>query len=180
MRLILQIVEKVRHAVGPNYPVAIKLNATHPLEGGLSEADSLRTINALDQTDIDLIEASGGTYFPGGRAVSESSGGVPYFVKSAERARSVTDKPLMVTGGFKTIHQACEVIGPGINLIGLARALVLDSELPNGWLLGRTTGPGFPKFSNPPEGAATAWYTRHITGGRTRTVPPDTLRPNEQ
>jgi len=48
-------------------------------------------------------------------------------------------------------------------MIGLARALVLDTELPNGWLLGRTTGPGFPKFSNPPEGAVTAWYTMHIT-----------------
>ena len=51
-------------------------------------------------------------------------------------------------------------------MIGLARALVLDTELPNGWLLGRTTGPGFPKFSNPPEGAVTAWYTMHITARR--------------
>lgn len=149
MRLIFEIIEKVRHAVGPNYPVAIKLNATDQLEGGFSEFESLRTITALDQTDIDLIEISGGTYFPGAKAASDSSTGVPYFLQFATRARPLTGKPLMVTGGFKDIHQAIEAIDRGIDLVGLARALVLDPELPKSWRSGRITGPDFPKFSNP-------------------------------
>lgn len=164
MRLVLEVVDAVRDAVGPRFPVAIKLNATDQLEGGFIEDEALQVVRALEQTSVDLIDISGGTYFPGASSASDSAGGGPYFLEFAKRARSVTSKPLMVTGGFKTYAQAENAIADGhADVIGLARALVLDPALPNRWAAGENVDVPFPKFPTPPEGGITAWYSMRLT-----------------
>ena len=164
MRLLLEVIEAVRKAVGPEYPVGIKLNAADQLEGGFAEDEALEVIAAVDKTAIDLIDISGGTYFPGAASSSDRAGSGPYFLAFAGRAREKTKIPLMVTGGFKTLAQAESAIAEGkADLIGLARALVVDPELPSFWLAGQRSEPQYPRFKNPPEGGVTAWYTMQIT-----------------
>ena len=164
MRLLLAVVDEVRSAVGPGFPVAVKLNASDQLEGGFDQQDSYKVIAALDRTSIDLIDISGGTYFPGAKSASDSAGRGPYFVDFAERARQLTTKPLMVTGGFKTMQQAVDAIANrGIDVVGLARALALEPDLPNKWTAGSASAPDFPRFEDPPEGGVTAWFTMRLT-----------------
>lgn len=164
MRLLLEVIEAVRGAVGPEYPAGIKLNATDQLEGGFAEDEALEVIAAVDKTAIDLIDISGGTYFPGAASSSDRAGSGAYFLEFAGRARQKTNIPLMVTGGFKTLAQAeSAIFGGKADLIGLARALVVDPELPSFWLSGQRGEPPFPRFKNPPEGGVTAWYTMQIT-----------------
>lgn len=164
MRLLLEVVAEVRAAVDSNFAVAVKLNATDQLEGGFQEEEALNVIKALDKTDIDLIEISGGTYFPGAKSASDAQTSGPYFLPFSQQARLLTSKPLMVTGGFKNRDQACEALeSSGPDLIGLARAFVLDPDLPNNWLNNKTDTINFPRFSSPPEGGITAWYTMRLT-----------------
>lgn len=164
MRLLLEVVAAVRMAVGPEYPVGIKLNATDQLEGGFVEGEALEVVAALDTAGIDLIDISGGTYFPGAVSSSDRTGSGPYFLDFARRARAKTNIPLMVTGGFKTLMQAQNAIADGsADVVGLARALVVDPELPSYWLSGKRGELQFPRFENPPEGGVTAWYTMQIT-----------------
>lgn len=164
MRLLLEVIGAVRKAVGPEYPVGIKLNATDQLEGGFAEDESLEVVAAINKTGIDLIDISGGTYFPGAASSSDRAGSGPYFLDFAKRARAKTNIPLMVTGGFKTLAQAENAIADGTaDVVGLARALVVDPELPSFWLSGQRAEPQFPRFKNPPEGGVTAWYTMQIT-----------------
>lgn len=157
MRLLLEVIGAVRDGVGPEFPVGIKLNATDQLEGGFAEDEALEVIAALDKLPIDLIDISGGTYFPGAASSSDSSdraGSGPYFLGFAGRARARTSIPLMVTGGFKTLDQAESAVAEGTaDLVGLARALVVDTELPSYWLNGERAAPPFPRFKAPPEGA---------------------------
>jgi 2,4-dienoyl-CoA reductase-like NADH-dependent reductase (Old Yellow Enzyme family) len=164
MRLLLEVVDDVRGAVGPSFPVAIKLNATDQLEGGFENDDALQVISALNGTDVDLIDISGGTYFPGAKSASDNAGAGPYFTEFAKNARQRTQKPLMVTGGFKALQQAVDAVSSGAaDVIGLARALVLNPALPRGWQTGTMGDPTFPKFALPPEGGITAWYTMRLT-----------------
>lgn len=163
MRLLFEVITAVRAAVGPAFPVALKLNATDQLEGGFAPPEALEVIKALDQTSIDLIDISGGTYFPGAKSASDSAGGGPYFAAFSQSARAVTTKPLMLTGGFKTAAQAVAAITDGVaDMIGLARALVLDPDLPKAWQTGGADVT-FPRFTDPPEGGVTAWYTQQLT-----------------
>ncbi len=164
-RIVLEVIGKVRHAVGPSFPVGIKINSTDRLEGGLTEDDALEVVRLLDHTPLDLIDVSGGTYFPGAKASSEgSSDGGPYFLEFARRARGVTDVPLMLTGGFRRREQAVDAVASGdVDMVSLARAMVLDTRLPQVWLTEEGGDPDFPIFESPPRGGVTAWYTMRLT-----------------
>ncbi len=163
-RLVLEIISEVRRAVGPSFPIGIRINSTDKLEGGLTEDDALEVVRLLDQTSIDLIDVSGGTYFPGAKASSAGSSRGPYFLDFARRAKEVTKIPLMLTGGFKTREQAVDAVATGaVDLVGLARAMVLNPQLAEVWLTEEGGDPQFPKFNSNPPGGITAWYTMRLT-----------------
>ena len=163
MRLLLESIDATRAAVGASFPIAVKLNCTDQLEGGFDEEDALKVAAALDRSSVDLIDISGGTYFPGAKSASDRAGRGPYFIEFAKRARAVTTKPLMLTGGFKTRAQAENALtGGAVDVIGLARALVLEPALPNLWMANQKHEPVFPRFSDAPEGGITAWYTMRL------------------
>ncbi len=164
VRLVVEVIEQVRAAVGPGFPVAVKINSSDGIEGGLVAEDSLEMIKVLGGTSVDLIEISGGSYFPGAEKLSAQRRSGPYFTDFAREARNYTNTPLMVTGGFKTREQAATALQSGAaDLIGLARSLVLNPELPQAWLNGMSVQPEFPIFSDAPEGGVTAWYTMKLS-----------------
>jgi 2,4-dienoyl-CoA reductase-like NADH-dependent reductase (Old Yellow Enzyme family) len=164
MRLLLQSIEATRAAVGPGFPIALKLNSSDQLEGGFDEEDALRVVKALDRSSVDIIDISGGTYFPGAKSASDGAGPGPYFIDFAKRARLMTSKPLMLTGGFKTRAQAEDAVASGVvDVVGLARTLVLEPSLPDLWSADQKPEPVFPRFSDAPEGGITAWYTMRLT-----------------
>lgn len=164
-RIVREVIEGVRRAVGPSYPIGIKINSTDRLEGGLTEDDALEVVRLLDRTSVDLIDISGGTYFPGAKPSSEGSvEGEPYFLKFARRAREVTDVPLMLTGGFRRREQAVDALAGGaVDVVSLARAMVLNPRLAEAWLSEEGGDPQFPTFRSPPLGGVTAWYTMRLT-----------------
>jgi 2,4-dienoyl-CoA reductase-like NADH-dependent reductase (Old Yellow Enzyme family) len=163
-RTVIEVIHKVRSAVGPSYPIGIRINSTDQLEGGLSEADALEVVRQLDRTSIDLIDLSGGTYFPGAKASSDSAGKGPYFLDFARRAKQVTQLPVMATGGFKTRDQAVAAVASGaVDMAGIARALVLEPQLAAAWLSEAGRDPVFPRFESAPPGGITAWYTMRLT-----------------
>lgn len=164
MKLLLDTIDAIRARVGPRFPIAVKLNSSDQLEGGFEQDDGLDVVAALDRSSVDVIDISGGTYFPGAKSASDGAGKGPYFIEFAKRARAVTSKPLMLTGGFKTRVQAEEAVASGAaDIVGLARALVLDPSLPGLWKADQNPEPIFPRFADAPEGGITAWYTMRLT-----------------
>ena len=163
MRLLLEVVEAVRGTVAPAFVVALKLNSSDQLQGGLQPEDVLTVVQALDERGLDLIDISGGTYFPGAPSSSDRSSTGPYFLDFASDARRLTSIPLMATGGFKRRVEAEAAIASGaIDLVGAARALVLDRALASTW---EANGPDpvFPRFAAAPPGGVTAWFTMRLT-----------------
>ena len=164
-QIVLKILEEVRRAVGPSFPIGIKINSTDKLEGGLTEAEALEVVQIIDQSSVDLIDISGGTYFPGAKAISDAaSKSGPYFLDFARRARGNTSVPLMLTGGFERREQAVDALASGsVDMVSLARGMVLDPQLARSWLTETGGDPEFPKFEAPPRGGVTAWYTMRLT-----------------
>lgn len=164
-RIIGDTIAAVRNAVGPGFPIGIKINSTDKLEGGLTYAEALEVVRLLDKTSIDLIEISGGTYFPGAASSSDSASATgAYFSEFSRRAKGVTTVPIVLTGGIRTREQAVQALREGAaDAIGLARAMVLDPAVAIGWLDGASGGPAFPTFDAPPQGSITAWYSMRLT-----------------
>ena len=163
-KIIIDIINKVRSVVGEKFPIGIKINCTDQLEGGLTEQDALLAMDILDKTSLDLIEISGGSYFPGAKSSSDSVLKGPYFSEFAKKAKALTNIPVAITGGYKTREEVLTSLQSNAgDMIGIARALVLDPALVNNWLKNTNNKPHFPRFTAPPEGGITAWYTMRLS-----------------
>ncbi len=161
-QVMVDVVNRVRRDTGADFAIGVKINATDELEGGLTEPDALVAIEMLDRCGVDVIDISGGTYFPGAPSSSDRPAEGPYYADFAARARQATTAALMLTGGVKTRSHAISLLENGVDLVGLARTMVLNPDLPNDWL-GTGGDPTFPVFASTPPGGVTAWYTMRLT-----------------
>jgi len=140
-RFVLDVFAAIRSEVGKRFPVGIKLNSADFQRGGLTEEESLDTVRALADAGIDLVEISGGTYeapaMTGVHAKESTRQREAYFLEFAEKARVAVTVPLMVTGGFRTLRGMAEAVRSGaVDLVGLARPLAIEPDLPARLLAG--------------------------------------------
>lgn len=134
-RLLRTIIDETRKAVGPSFPISVKLNSSDFQRGGLTEEESLQVIKTLDDK-IDLLEISGGTYeklafFEGTgeeRVMKESTKQrEAYFIDFATKVRAVSKIPLLITGGFRSFgfcNQALE--NNELDFVGMARPFITN------------------------------------------------------
>ncbi len=147
-RFLLEIVQAVRAAVGPDFPISVKLNSADFQKGGFDFKDSLQVVKWLEAASVDLIEISGGTYEQpkllgvAGQEEEAVQNVAPstaareaYFVDFAKAMQAEVSVPLMVTGGFRTrdaMEQALEC--GAADVIGLGRPLCVDTDAPRALL----------------------------------------------
>lgn len=135
-RFLIEVVRAVRAAVGPGFPVSVKLNSADFQRGGFDSDESMAAVDALEAEGIDLLEISGGTYEAAAmfaeQAPRESTRRrEAFFLEYAEQVRARTRLPLMVTGGFRSRAAMEEALqGGAVDLIGLARPLAVTPDLP--------------------------------------------------
>lgn len=143
-RFLRTVYKATRAAVGPEFPVAVKLNSADFQKGGFTIEDSCRVAAWLEEDGIDLIELSGGTYeqmsFVNGTEEEQRESTVKreaYFLEYAREVRKAVSIPIMVTGGFRSVG-AMEraVTDDGIDCIGLARPLCVQPDAVKGMLEG--------------------------------------------
>jgi len=141
-RFLLEVLRAVREAVGPDFPVALKLNSADFQAGGFSHAESMLVIELLNDEQLDLLELTGGTYeqlsMLGARAEqgadqqplrASTAAREAYFALYAAAARRVARMPLLSTGGFRRRSSMVGALNDGTcDLIGLGRPLVTDPD----------------------------------------------------
>jgi 2,4-dienoyl-CoA reductase-like NADH-dependent reductase (Old Yellow Enzyme family) len=156
-RLLLAIVRQTRAAVGPNFPVSVKLNSADFQKGGFTEDESLQVIKWLEEAGIDLLEISGGNY-ESMEMVGVSNEGSPqperrastvareaYFVAFAAKVRPQIKIPLMVTGGFRSRAGMEAALSSGaVDLIGMARPFCAEPHIAAKLLSGELDEAPFP------------------------------------
>ena len=143
-RALLDAVAAVRKAVGPDFPVSVKLNSADFQKGGFDFEDSLQVVQWLEQAGVDLIEISGGTYeqpkLLGLQGMEEEEKQEvaestmvreAYFVDFALAMQKKVSIPLMVTGGFRqrlAMEQALE--SGSADVVGLGRPMCVMTDAP--------------------------------------------------
>lgn len=142
-RFLMEAVRRVRAAVGPTFPVSVKLNSADFQKGGFAFEDSLQVARWLEDAGVDLLEISGGSYEQ--PAMMDMDGMEPadrphvaastiareaYFVDFAKAMKAeLKTMPLMVTGGFRTRAAMDHALSTGsADLIGIGRPLCGDPD----------------------------------------------------
>ena len=123
-RLHCQVVAAVRKAVGPDFPIAVRLGACDYLEGGNTVEDAVGAAKILEAAGIDMLDISGGLC--GYRGFGSKEEG--YFGEEAAAIRSAVGIPVILTGGVRTPEGAERLLEEGkADLVGVGRAVLKDS-----------------------------------------------------
>jgi 2,4-dienoyl-CoA reductase-like NADH-dependent reductase (Old Yellow Enzyme family) len=138
-RLARRILKAVRDAVGPEYPIAAKLNSADFQKGGFSLEECIQVAQWLAEDSLDLLEISGGNYeqlsLMGVQPtdVRESTRKrEAYFIEYSKAIRSAAKIPIMLTGGFRSrdvMEQALQ--NDEVDIVGLARPFCTQTNLSN-------------------------------------------------
>jgi len=141
-RLCREVYRAVRGAVGADFPVMIKLNASDFLEGSTTEVDASFLASALAGDGIDCIEVSGGTPGSGdlgaARPKIEKPEDEAYFLEQAKIIRSAAPGvPLMLVGGLRSPGVMESILEAGVvDFFSMSRPLIREPDLPNRWRRG--------------------------------------------
>lgn len=141
-RFAIEIYRNMRQKTGPNYPIGIKINSADFQRGAFSEEESLEVIKMLADEGMDMIEVSGGTYEKAammGRALKKSSQErEAYFADFIVKARKVTNAPLLLTGGFRTVEVMAKAIeNKELDFVGIARPFAVNPFLAKELIAGK-------------------------------------------
>jgi 2,4-dienoyl-CoA reductase-like NADH-dependent reductase (Old Yellow Enzyme family) len=138
-RMVLEVLRSVRGAVGPDYPVLIKVNSEDFAEGGFSVEDMLELSAMLENARIDAIEMSGGTggeaskYQPVrfGTIAKENEA---YYRDAARRFKQRVRVPLILVGGVRSPEVAERLVTEGTaDYIAMCRPLICEPDLVKRW-----------------------------------------------
>jgi 2,4-dienoyl-CoA reductase-like NADH-dependent reductase (Old Yellow Enzyme family) len=132
-RIVLEVVRAVRAAVGPQFPVALKLNSKDFQDDGFGLEESAQVVAWLGDEGLDLLEVSGGTYEK--FAMMDGDGDSTrkreaFFLDYAQELRRQAKMPMMVTGGFRSrAAMNAALAADELDMIGLGRPTVMEPDL---------------------------------------------------
>ena len=137
-RLLLAITDAVREAVGPNFPVSVKLNAADVRKGGFTLTECIQIIAWLEERKIDVLEISGEIDEPlafmnnNGQDIKNSAKKWETFnSETTEAIHKTANTPLMVTGGWLSLEAMNNALNNNqLQLIGMTDPFCVDPEFP--------------------------------------------------
>lgn len=161
LRLPLRVLRAVREAVGEDFPIGLRFVGDEHIRGGYTVKDAGPIAVALARGGADIVSLSAGGKFedarkiegeppypytgysgdrcmPGAAYPEGANLGIPTAVRAAVRAAGL-DTPIVAAGKIATKEFAESVVSEGHgDLVGLARALLADPDLPKKWRLGES------------------------------------------
>jgi 2,4-dienoyl-CoA reductase-like NADH-dependent reductase (Old Yellow Enzyme family) len=152
-RLVTEVVAAVREAVGPDYPVLIKLNSEDFVAGGATVEEMLESAALLAAAGVDAIELSGGTSLSGDLGPLRMRTGIPedreaYYQEAAIKLKQRVSLPVMLVGGIRTFEAAERLVAQGYaDYISLSRPFVCEPDLVARWERG-DRGPSICRSDN--------------------------------
>ena len=131
-RLAIEVLQAVRQAVGPFFPIEFRMSGAEFVEGGYGIDEGVKIAQMIEPY-VDLIHVSAGTY--------QKTFGITHPSMFTDHGRNVflaaeikkhVSKPVATIGGLNDPAQMEEIIASGkADVVYMARALLADPFLPN-------------------------------------------------
>ncbi len=130
MRFGLEVAETVRHALGPGYPLIMRLAGNDFMPGGNTNREARIFASELEKAGIDLFNVTGGWHET---RIPQLTSFVPrraytYLARGVKKAVSV---PVIASNRINDPAVAEEILRDGeAQMVTMARALLADPDLP--------------------------------------------------
>lgn len=128
MRFAHLVVEAMRSVMPDDFVLGVRLSGEEEIPGGMGIEDCVRIAEDLAGLGVDYFSITHGTR---GKYVKDSSNADAVAVPSAARVRAATGVPTLVGQRIRDVATADAVVRAGhADLVGMARALIADPDLP--------------------------------------------------
>jgi 2,4-dienoyl-CoA reductase (NADPH2) len=136
MRFLHLVIDAMRSVSPPEFALGVRLSGEEEIPGGMDIEDCVRIADDLAaRGDLDYFSITHGTR---GKYVKDSTGPDGVAIPSASRVRAVTGMPTLVGQRIRDVATAEHAIKAGhADLVGMARALIADPDLPEKSRTGR-------------------------------------------
>jgi 2,4-dienoyl-CoA reductase (NADPH2) len=131
MRFGLEVAREVRREVGPDFPIFFRVAGNEFMEGGLANREAQIFSRELEKAGVDMINVTGGWHET---RIPQITMGLPRggFVYLAQGIKQSVSIPVMTCNRITDPCLADQILRDGqADLIGFARGLIADPELPN-------------------------------------------------
>ncbi len=145
VRLLVQVYDAVRDAVGADFPVLLKINCEDFVEGGLAVEESIKAVKMLELRGLDGVEVSGGLRANGPTTIPARVGrfNTPekqaWYKSAVRQLKDTVAIPVILVGGVRSMDVCEALLSEGIvDAIALCRPLIREPGLANRWASGDT------------------------------------------
>jgi 2,4-dienoyl-CoA reductase (NADPH2) len=130
MRFGIEVVEKVRKAVGPSYPIIMRLAGNDFMEGSNTNSEAALFAHELEKAGVDLLNVTGGWHET---RIPQLTMFVPRraFTYLAQGIKSAVSVPVIASNRINHPQIGEEILRYGeADMITMARGLLADPDLP--------------------------------------------------
>ncbi len=130
MRFITEVYHAIRDAVGPNYPILVRMAADHDFKGGRTVEESIEIAQYLEKLGIDAFDIDRGCYEEKKWIVPTPYAGYSCMADGAAKIKAAVSKPVL-NSGTHTLDSALESLEQGkLDIVMMGRPLIADPDLP--------------------------------------------------
>ncbi|OGN89262.1 MAG: hypothetical protein A2Z74_06065 [Chloroflexi bacterium RBG_13_46_9] len=137
-RFVLEVIRKIRKAVGDDFPILIKFGVLDDRESGMSLDEGIETCRQMVEAGIDSIEISGGV----GNAplsIKENEIDKTAFRERAAEVKNAVSVPVAVVHGIRSLTVAEDIIQSGdADMVSMCRPFIREPHLVLRWEKGDT------------------------------------------
>jgi len=129
-RFAVETIEKVRAAVGKDFPVTIRVAGNNFVKGGNTNEESARFCRLFEEAGVDAINVTGGWHeaFVSQLTMEVPRGGYAYLAAGIKRMVSV---PVIASNRITDPYTAEYILNEGMaDMVALGRVLVADPDWP--------------------------------------------------
>ena len=131
IRLAREVVGAVREAIGSDVALGVRVGSEAVSDGGVTEHDCAELVKVLaDDGLIDYVNLTYGSCLRPHKIMGGMHEPPGYELEAAAPVVAAVELPAIVTGRFRTLAEADELIATGVaDMVGLTRAHIADPEL---------------------------------------------------
>ncbi len=127
-RIIVEIIEKIRKAVGNDFIISIKISVNDGIENGINENGFLTACKLIEKAGADLIQTSG-NYVE--HKIKPKN---PIFYEQTNKISEIVNIPVVLTGGIRDMKTMEEILNKSkIQYFGIGRPLICEPDIIKRW-----------------------------------------------
>ncbi len=142
-RFTAELIEDIRRALGPDFPILMKMNGDDFVEGGSEATDAAEMASLFEKAGLDAVEISGGLFGSDRipeelirRSARRPEEGV-FFLSQAEEFGKRLSIPIILVGGIRSVEMIERLLSEEkVDYVAMCRPFIREPHLVRRWKSG--------------------------------------------